>query len=207
MFKTRKVDEFGGQTGNEENTEDVTVTEEKIIGDDGVERTVIRKTTTKKTVQSQQITQGARVTTVKRTVFSPDGKVLTQEEFNDLSIQDKNQNPLKSIEAKKKSKESSSSSSSSDEEGFSDKIKSFFKGAKPKDKQSKAQSSIKDSQAKDKEKEKIDVKQNKQKDQVHNNDDNQFAEECLKWHNYYRAKHGAKPLKLSEKVLTSHLIS
>ena len=36
--------------------------------------------------------------------------------------------------------------------------------------------------------------------QSNNNDDNQFAEECLKQHNYYRAKHGVNPLKLSEKV-------
>ena len=30
--------------------------------------------------------------------------------------------------------------------------------------------------------------------------DKDFAQQCLEWHNHYREKHGAKPLKLSQKV-------
>lgn len=31
-------------------------------------------------------------------------------------------------------------------------------------------------------------------------DDKQFAEDALKWHNYYRTKHGVNSLKLSAEV-------
>lgn len=183
MFKTRKVDEFGGQTGNEEKSEDVVITEEKIIGDDGVERTVIKKTTTRRTVQTQQVSQGAKVSTVKKTVYTSDGKELPIDFHDKLSIE----------HDKKKYTDSSrhrrdSSSSSSDEEGITQKIKSFLKGSKT-SKTSKEPSAIKDAP--------------KSKDSSvadDSKDEKQFEEECLKWHNHYREKHGVKPLKLSAQL-------
>jgi uncharacterized protein YkwD len=132
MFK--KVVKFGGQTGNEDQFEKVVITEEKITGDDGVERIITKKTTTKPIVQKQQVTQGAKVPTAKRTVFTSDGKELP-EVFKNFSIKSETK---KQIEDKNTSQ--------------------------PTD------------------------------------DDKEFAEECLKRHNYYREKHGVKPLKLSSKV-------
>jgi len=231
MFKTRKVDEYGGQTGNEENSEDVTVTEERIMGDDGVERIITKKVTTRKTVQSQQVMQGARVTTTKRMVYTSDGKELPAEFKEHLNLEDKDQ--AKSI------KENNSSSSSEDEEGITSKIKSFLRGGKQKSKDEKKEehAAIKESGNKDdlppplpssppptlppnkptspkpniatggKDK----VKSNAPKAPSQNettkepptratDDEKQFNQDCLEWHNYYRNKHSVQPLKLSDKV-------
>jgi hypothetical protein len=189
MFKTKKVDEFGGHTGNEDQTEEVVITEEKIIGDDGVERTITKKTTTKRIVQSQQVTQGGKVTTTKRTVYTSDGKELP-EEFKNLSVKSE---PKKQIKDKNKTG-SSSSSSSSEDEGITQKVKSFFTGKPSKD-QKKEHSAIKGASPRPPSSHSAKEPSSKPTD-----DDKEFAEECLKWHNYYREKHGVKPLKLSSKV-------
>ena len=195
MFKTKKLDEFGGQSGNEEQSEDVVVTEEKIVGDDGVERTIIKKTTTRRTVQTQNVTQGARKTTVTKAVYTSDGKMVTEEEFKKLTLDG---DQTKAIEGKTRSGSTSSSCSSDD--GFTAKIRSFLKG-KPKDKhkkESKEKSAIK-ATADTPTETFVDNRQTSHP----TDDDKKFAEDCLKWHNYYREKHGVKPLKLSQKATRS----
>lgn len=189
MFKTKKVDEFGGQTGNEEQSEDVVITEEKIIGDDGVERTITKKTTTRRIVQTQHVTQGAKVTTTKRSVFNSDGKELP-EEFQKFSIENE-----KKKEIKGKTRSGSSSSSSSEDEGIKQKIKSFLKGSKSSKEQKKEPIAIKGVPQKSNSSHSGDEPSSKPTDDV-----KEFAEECLKWHNHYREKHGVKPLKLSSKL-------
>ncbi|CAG2113938.1 unnamed protein product [Medioppia subpectinata] len=205
MFKTRKVDEFGGQTGNDEQSEDVVITEEKIVGDDGVERTIIKKTTTRRSVQTQNVTQGARVTTVKRTVTDSNGRQITHEfksddfkgldDFKHLGIDNKEALPIEN----RKSRSGSTSSSSSSDDGIKDRIKSFF-GGKSKDK-SKEKKDEKHSAIKDKSEPSSPTHTSHDTPSSHpTDDDKEFAEECLKWHNYYREKHGVKPLKLSHKL-------
>jgi uncharacterized protein YkwD len=188
MFKTKKVDEFGGQTGNEDQTEEVVITEEKIIGDDGIERIITKKTTTKRIVQTQQVTQGAKVTTTKRTVFTSDGKELP-EEFKNLNIKSETKKQIKG-----KNTSGSSSSSSSEDEGIAQKVKSFFKGSKSSKDQKKEHSAIKGVSPKSP------SHSANEPSSKPTDDDKEFAEECLKWHNYYREKHGVKPLKLSSKL-------
>jgi hypothetical protein len=193
MFKTKKIDEFGGQTGNDEQSEDVVITEEKIIGDDGVERTIIKKTTTRRTVQTQNVTQGARVTTVKRSVTNSDGQLVTEEfkDFKDLSLGDHKKLPIEN----RKSRSGSTSSSSSSDDGIKQRIKSFFGGNKEKKDKKEKHTAIKDKS------EPSSPTGSAGEPPSHpTDDDKEFAEECLKWHNHYRQKHGVKPLKLSDKV-------
>lgn len=141
MFKSRKVDEYGDKTGNEEKTEDVQVTEEKIVGDDGVERTVIKKVTTRRTVQTQQVSQGAKVTTVRKQVFTVNGQEVDQlpDEFKHLALQGGGEIKTKQIEGSSSTgqkQSTGSASSSSDDEtkpSVGSRIKSFLKGDKKKD--------------------------------------------------------------------------
>jgi uncharacterized protein YkwD len=188
MFKTKKVDEFEGQTGNEDQSEEVVIYEKKIRGDDGVERIITKMTTTKRIVQTQHITQEAKVTTTKRTFFTSDGKELP-EEFKNLNIKSETK---KQIKGEKTS--GSSSSSSSEDEGIVQKVKSFFKGSKSSKDQKKEQSAIKGVSPKSS------SHSANEPSSKPTDDDKEFVEECLKWHNYYRKKHGVKPLKLSSKV-------
>ncbi|XP_054156857.1 uncharacterized protein LOC128955233 [Oppia nitens] len=193
MFKTKKIDEFGGKTGNEEQSEDVVVTEEKIIGEDGIERTIIKKTTTRRTIQKQNVTQGARMTTVKKTITSSDGKTSTiVDNFDDLKLDSDHKIAIEN----RKSRSGSASSSSSSDDGFTEKFKSFFKG-KSKDKHKK-------SSGDDNSNSQPTVAIKSSTSELHSeptDDDKEFAEDCLKWHNHYREKHGVKPLKLSKKLM------
>jgi hypothetical protein len=164
MFKTPKVDKLGGQTGNEDHSEEVVITEEKIVGDDGVERIITK------------MTKGTKVTTTIRNVFNSDGKELPKE-FKNWNIKSETKKPINS-KSTFGSSFSSSSSSSSKDEGFTPKVNLAS---------SKSSSSTSSNSANEPSSKPTD-------------DDKEFAEECLKWHNYYREKHGVKPLKLSSKV-------